>query len=78
MRYHSEAVTCDLGGDGSGHRGAKAFIGGGFEGENVGGSGVETHKQVMGLVTQFEDLPPLGGQISTGVWRAQGLVGDLQ
>lgn len=32
----------------------------------------------MSLVTQFEDLSPLGGQISTGVWRAQSLVGDLQ
>lgn len=32
----------------------------------------------MGLVAQFEDLSPLGGQISTGVWRAHGLVGNLQ
>lgn len=44
VHYHSEDVTCNLGGDGSGQRGAKAFIGGGFEGENVGGSRVETHK----------------------------------
>lgn len=32
----------------------------------------------MGLVAQFEDLSPLGGQISTGVWGAHGLVGNLQ
>lgn len=67
MHYNSGNVTCDLGGDGTGHRGAKAFIGGGFEGENIGGSRVETHKQVMGLITQFEDLSPLRGQISTRV-----------
>lgn len=64
---HTKGPTCDLGGDGSGHRGAEAFVGGGFKVENVGGSRVEAHEQVVGLVAQFEDLTPLGGQIGAGV-----------
>lgn len=59
--------TCYLGGDVGGDRRAKAFIGGGFEGEKVGRPWVETYKQVMGFVPQFEHSSPLGCQICTGV-----------
>lgn len=71
-------ITCYLGGDAGGDRGSEALIGGGFEGEEVGGPRVETHKQVMGLVPQLEHPSPLGCQISAGVQRAQGLVGNLE
>lgn len=62
-----EDATCDLGGDGGGGWGPEAFTGGRLQGENVGGSWVEAHEQVMGLVTQLEDLSPLGGQVRAGV-----------
>lgn len=71
-------ITCYLGGDAGGDRGSEALIGGGFEGEKVGGPRVETHKQVMGLVPQLEHPSPLGCQISAGVQWAQGLVGNLE
>lgn len=75
---HLKSVTCDLGGDGYAHRGAKALNGGSFDGEDVGGSRIETLEHVTGLITQLEDVPPLVGHISAGVGRAQGIVGNLQ
>lgn len=52
--------TCYLGGDAGGDGRAEAFVRGGFEGEEVGGSWVETHEQVMCLVPQLEHASPLG------------------
>lgn len=75
---HLKSITCNLGDDGYAHRGAKALNGGGFDGENVGGSRIETLEHMTGLITQLEDAPPLVGHISTGVWRAQSIVGNLQ
>lgn len=72
------AFTCYLGGDAGGDGRAEALVRGSFEGEEVGGPRVETHEQVMGLIPQLEHPSPLGGQISAGVQRAQGLVGDLK
>lgn len=36
--------TCYLGGDAGGNRRTEALVGGGFKGEEVGGSRVEPHK----------------------------------
>lgn len=62
-----KSVTCNLGDDGYAHRGAKALNGGGFDGENVGGSRIETLEHMTGLITQLEDAPPLVGHVSAGV-----------
>lgn len=72
------SFTCYLGGDAGGDGRAEALVGGGFEGEEVGGPWVETYEQVMGLVPQLEHSSPLGRQVSAGVQRAQGLVGNLE
>lgn len=64
---HLKSITCNLSDDGCAHRGAKAFNGGGFDGENVGGSRIETLEHMTGLIAQLEDTPPLVGHISAGV-----------
>lgn len=64
---HFKSATCNLGDEGCAHRGAKALNGGGFNGENVGGSRIETLEHMTGLITQLEDAPPLVGHISVGV-----------
>lgn len=70
--------TCNLGGDAGRDGRAEALVGGGFEGEEVGGSRVEPNKQMVGLVPELEHPPPLGGQISTRVQGAQCLICNLQ
>lgn len=60
-------LTCYLCADAGGNRGAEAFVGGGFESEEVGGPWVEPNEKVMGLVSQLEHPSPLGCQISAGV-----------
>lgn len=78
LAYEKVIVTCYLGGDAGGDRGAKALIRGCFDGEEVGGPWVETYKQVMSLVPQLDHPSPLGCQVSAGVQRAQSLVSNLE
>lgn len=73
-----QKFTCDLCGYAGGDRRTEALVGGGFQGEEVGGSGVKADKQMMGLVPQLEHPSPLGRQVSTGIQGAQGLVCDLK
>lgn len=73
-----EEATCYLGGDACGDWRTEALAGGRFEGEEVGGSWVEAHEQVMGLVPQLEHSSSLRGHVSAGVQRAQSFVGDLE
>lgn len=67
FKIRLKIVTCDLGGDAGGDGWAEAFVRGGFEGEEVGGSWVETNEKVMGLVPQLEHPSPLCCQIGAGV-----------
>lgn len=57
---------------------AGPLAGGGFEGEEIGGARVEGNKQVVSLIGGLGHFPPLGGQVSTGVQRAQTFIGNLE
>lgn len=67
-------LGCNPGGDGW----PKALDCAGFDGEWVGGAWVQSHKEVMRFIPELEDFPSLAGQVSTGIQRPNGLVGDLQ
>lgn len=67
-------LGCNPGGDGR----PKALDCAGFDGEGIGGAWVKPHKEVVGLIPELEDFPSLAGQVSTGIQRPNGLVGDLQ
>ena len=73
-----ERRTCDLGGDARGDGRPEALPGGGLQREEIRGSGVEAHEQVVGLVPQLEHPSSLGGDVGAGVQRAQSFVGDLE
>lgn len=70
--------TCNLCGDAAGHWWPEPFVGAGLNGEEVGGAWVESHKEVVGLITELEDTATLSGQLCVGVQGAEGLVGDLR
>lgn len=70
-------LTSYLSGHAGGHGRAEALAGAGLQGEEVGGAGVEAHKEVVCLVAQLEHPPVLRGEVSTGVQGVQSLEGDL-
>lgn len=73
----SKRDTWDLGGNPSGDRGSKALGCAGLDGEGVGGSWVQTHKEVMGFIPEFEHFSPLAGQVGVWIQWANSLVVNL-
>lgn len=73
----SKRDTWDFGGDPSGDGGPKALCCAGLDGEGVGGPWVQTHKEVVCFIPEFEHLPPLAGEVGTRVQGANSLVVDL-
>lgn len=69
--------TWNLGGDPSGDGGPEALCCAGLDGEWVGRSRVQTHKEVVGFIPELEHFPPLAGEVGTRVQWANSLIVDL-